>query len=561
VKYLTASPIPASKLDDQNRFNRLRALWQPGTLVIAVFVLLAARLLLYTRSFAVNLLFSDQWAVYSALFEEKGLLSAFRFQHGPHRQGLGGILIYLVAQLSGWDGRWDAYLVAVVLIISTILALLLKHRLTGRFDWLDAIIPILFLSLNQWETLTVVPNVSHSALPLLLVMVYAIALTVQRPTVQMTVLVVTNFLLLYTGFGIFAAFITLVLFLVRSVATERAGFDKATRWVWIIGLLLAVLSLASFFADWKLDTALDCTVFPHPRPFEYLIFAGLQAAQGFAIVPGADRLEPATITAMLIGLATILCAIAIALRSCASRQGAVITFLISFSLLFIASTAVGRVCLGAIQQPLSSRYSTLVLPMLLGIYLWACTHGPTWQTTIGVAAVILIVLSQTPPFFRDPYTGVAQGFHDDKTSWQSCYLATLDPFHCDEVTGFQVHPKTEWITGNLRYLEKHHLNLFKDAARDMEITGPPDGSKLAASPVELSGVIAPPGFEHYDVQWGKGEFPSSWNWLSGPHLGAVENGVITQWNVPDLQPGVYTVRVTAFLHDGSQRVAMVRLVK
>ena len=34
-----------------------------------------------------------------------------------------------------------------------------------------------------------------------------------------------------------------------------------------------------------------------------------------------------------------------------------------------------------------------------------------------------------------------------------------------------------------------------------------DESRLTSTPVALTGVVAPPGFEHYDVQWGEGEFP------------------------------------------------------
>ena len=326
--------------------------------------------------------------------------------------------------------------------------------MTGRLDWLDVIIPLLFLSLNQWETLTVVPNVSHSALPLLLVMVYALVLTVERPLVQAATLVVTSVLLLYTGFGIFAAFITVALFAYRSLATERAGFAKRTRWVWLAGLLLTVVALASFFADWKFNTAIDCGLTKPPGLLDTLVFAGLQAAQGFALAPSAEQFEPAIITALLIGFATLGGAIAIALRSCTAQRGAVAAFLIGFSLLFIANTAAGRACLGAIRTPLSSKYSTLVLPMLLGIYLWACEKGRAWKVSIGLSALLLIVLAQMPPFFRDPFAGAPLKFRDAKTTWAACYRGELDPFHCDEVAGIEVYPETQAISTRLRYLEK-----------------------------------------------------------------------------------------------------------
>ena len=531
------------------------------TLILGAFILLAARMFLYTEHFAVNMMFWDQWAVYKAFFNNVGLVDAFRFQHGPHRQGLGALLIYITAQLTSWDGRADAYLVAGVLVIAAALALLLKYRYTGKLVFVDICIPVLFLSLNQWEQLTVVPNVSHSALPLLLVMVYAIALTLKQARAQAIIMTIANFMLLYTGFGIFAAFITPLLFGYRSVTPESAGFAKSTRWIWMVSLLLSLLALLTFFQDWVFRPAVNCMIFPHPRPFEYVIFMGLQVSQGFGLAPMADQLEPANAMAMVIGICMIFGAIGIAFQSALSRRSVVISFLVAFSLLFVINTALGRVCLGATQQPLSSKYATLVLPMLLGIYLWSSQKSRNWQLAIGISAISMIALAQAPPFYRDPYTGTPQTFHDIKVNWKTCYLASLDPYTCDQVAQYQMFPRTELIIGNLRYLEENRLNLFNDVARDVQINFPPNGSIVTESRIKLTGIINPPQFEHYEVQWGTGEFPSTWQWISGPHKSPVINSQITEWDISQLPGGTFTIRVTVFLNNGSQRVALTRFVK
>jgi hypothetical protein len=531
------------------------------TYVIAFAVLLSFQLIAYTSHFAVNMMFWDQWDFYRIFFEGGGVIDAFRFQHGPHRQGLGAIFIGIAASTTQWDGRADAYLVAVALIVACILALVLKHRIAGKLTLLDCWIPILFLSPSHWELLVVAPNVSHSALPLALVMLYALALTFKRAGMQALVISIVSFFLLYTGFGIFAALLTPLLFLFRSIFTERAGFERSTRWMWIAGFVVSALALFSFFRDWTFSTASPCFVFPHPRPLEYFVFAGLQVAHAFGLAPMADHLTLSNTFAIVVGLIVMAGGIVVAALSVLKPQKIVIAFLIAFSLLFIANTAVGRVCLGATQQSLASRYAALVLPMLFGIYLWVCDGGRARQIAFGIVTFALILLSFIPPFYQNPYILVPQFYHDSKTSWRTCYLARLDPIGCDAQVGLPMHPDTKSILGRLRFLEARRLNLFKDAQQAVQITSPADESVSSAETLALTGVIDPPGFEHYEVTWGAGEFPQQWNWVSGPHLSTVRDGEITRMDTSPMPSGVNTIRVTAFMQDGSQQVAKVRVVK
>jgi hypothetical protein len=542
------------------------AIWneivQPKYFVALSFFILSIRMLGYTKQFTVNMMFWDQWLIYTPLFQEQGLVEIFRYQHGPHRQGLGGVFIAIVASLSNWRGEWDAYLVGIAFIVAALLALWLKYRLIGHFDWFDVLIPILFLSLNQWETHTVVPNMSHSALPLVIVLIYAIALTLRNPLVQAVALLITNFFLLYTGFGVFAGLITPILFLYRAIFPERNGFTRNTRPIWFVSFILAMASLGSFFSDWIYLPAVDCIDIAQPKPYEYLIFAGLQVIQGFAIAPVASKLGLGI--ALILGLCILFAAILIAVQSLRQRNSMVIVFLITFSLLFVSATALGRICLGVTNQPLASKYSTLVLPLILGIYLWANKKGDRWYKSIGFTILILIILSFIPPFYRSPYTGAPQKFYDVKQTWKSCYLETADSSYCDQQAGFPIHPSSEAITPNLLYLERNQLNLFHNFFNDMrmKITYPINTNPITTDQVALLGIINPPEFERYEVQWGVGEVPDEWYWLSGPHLAPVVNdGVITTWDMSSMQAGIYTVRVTAYLQDGNKRAVKTQIIR
>ena len=78
------------------------------------------------------------------------------------------------------------------------------------------------------------------------------------------------------------------------------------------------------------------------------------------------------------------------------------------------------------------------------------------------------------------------------------------------------------------------------------------GSVRRGELLSIQGVVNPPGFERYQVEYGSGETPGEWRWISGPHLSPVNGGQVTAWTAPgDLPPGRYTIRVTAFGADGA----------
>lgn len=96
--------------------------------VTATFMILAWRQHFFVDRNAVNLLYWDQWDFYFPLFHDGSLWDIFNYQHGPHRQGIGFILTSLLAQLSGWNSRWDAFGVSFVLTSAAGLGLQLARR-------------------------------------------------------------------------------------------------------------------------------------------------------------------------------------------------------------------------------------------------------------------------------------------------------------------------------------------------------------------------------------------------------------------------------------------------
>jgi hypothetical protein len=62
--------------------------------------------------------------------------------------------------------------------------------------------------------------------------------------------------------------------------------------------------------------------------------------------------------------------------------------------------------------------------------------------------------------------------------------------------------------------------------------------------------VNPAGFQSYQVEWGDGDNPGEWKWISGPHLSPINNDQLTQWGIEGLSPGRYTIRVTASTSNG-----------
>ncbi len=83
------------------------------------------------------------------------------------------------------------------------------------------------------------------------------------------------------------------------------------------------------------------------------------------------------------------------------------------------------------------------------------------------------------------------------------------------------------------------------------ISQPAEGAVVSHGLLSIRGTVNPPGFQKYQVEYGDGNNPGQWKWISGPHLSPVNDNQLTQWNTDGLAPGRYTIKVTAFTSSGS----------
>jgi hypothetical protein len=441
---------------------RSRAILMPWLVALAVLgssIALAYRFFALIDTYAVNLLFSDQWDTYNPLFREQGLWDLFSYQHGPHRQGLGSIVTKIVAGLTQWNSRADAFTVGALIAVAMLAAFYLKRRLLGTLTFTDTMIPLIFLTTTQYESLVITPNPAHGALPVLLVLFSALAWDLRHSLARYTAIVALNFLLIYTGFGLFMGLITPLLLALDIYQQARAGHRRA----WappLTALALVLASVYAFSVGYVFQPAIGCFHFPHQRPWEYPWFVGLMFARFLGVNYNQSAALAAVLGCMLLVLmiGVFVYHTLILVRSGLRDWGAstAISILIGYSLVFCANTAIGRICAG-LDSSQSSRYMTLLIPAFLGLYLHLLTLR---STPVRYAMLVLCAALLLAPLLDSNDAKVMRGFTIGKQRWQACYLKTENIERCDRVARLQIYLAPPELRERLAYLKEHHLNLF-----------------------------------------------------------------------------------------------------
>jgi hypothetical protein len=149
---------------------------------------------------------------------------------------------------------------------------------------------------------------------------------------------------------------------------------------------------------------------------------------------------------------------------CGNKKSQSIFYLTSFTLLFIAFTAIGRVCLG-IGASSASRYVTYAIPAILAFYFTylEISKLPKLSSKIKkliVLAFFMLLIFKEITIIRN--TDHINWYKNGKEEWAKCYLKHQDIEYCNTATGFKVYPVNTRIQNNLNYLESNNLSFFKD---------------------------------------------------------------------------------------------------
>jgi len=455
---MTIIETPAINASNQ-RTSEDRFRFGPALVVSVAVAVLGVRFFLFIGKYSVNIFFMDQWDYLRLFFSRQAnVASLFFLEHAPHREGVGLLPDLLLYPLSHWNSRVDSFAIGGAIFVAMLIALRLKCRLYGPLSYSDVAIPLIFLTVTQYETLVITPNPSHSGFPLLLIMGYCLALVAHSWLLRYALILSLNFFLIYTGFGIFMGAVSIGLFLLECYWSWRR-FTSVPFLRPFTGLVLAAASVASFFVHYVFQPAVSCFQLPHNNWLNYPQFMGLMLS-GF-VVPRPLNVSTEMI---VLGIAILLLMVmafiwhSVHLFNFPIRETHLVgSVLLAFSLLFAANTSIGRQCLG-MGQALSSRYSTLLIPAFLSVYFYFLSIPWRGARNLVLASFVILLV---PVVVRTPIEE-AGGFADAKRRWADCYVRTGDIRYCDAKADFKIYPVPEetQLQQKLDYLKAHHLNLF-----------------------------------------------------------------------------------------------------
>ena len=424
----------------------------------ALFLALALRQHSFVDANAVNVLFWDQWDLYNPFFKGGGIWDIFSFQHGPHRQGISFLITRVLAELSGWNVRWDAFAISFCMMGGAVLGLRLATRCGMKFGIGLAAVPLFFLNLRQYEGFVGASNLSHGAMPMFLFMLYCLTWFWENHAWRLVVLSLLSFILTFTGFGIFVAVLTPILLGIELLHAVRSKQNDRARWV-IAALVASALSWFLFSRGYRFDPAVDGFRFPYEKPIEYLYFMGLMFTNFFGI-PGHGTLTISIGVFITLSLAVICGGHGwqILRAGIDGRRVSVVLFgLSAFALLYTMNTAVGRVFLGFEDAPAASRYVPLMVPAGLALLL-QIGQIKNRKLNFGLGLFLALCTASGTVMLHENDQKFVTWFRDGRQVWKETYLRTHNQAEADRAANFKVFPVP--VDARMTYLEKHKLNLF-----------------------------------------------------------------------------------------------------
>jgi hypothetical protein len=437
--------------------------WHSAAIALTA-LLLALRFFFVAWKYSVNLFFGDEWDYLNPFFRHQPRLAElFVYEFSPTRGGIGLIADRILFSLTRWNERSETFLVAACIFAAMLAALWLKRKLFGPLTIHDMAIPAMFLTLAQYETLIGIPHPSWRGFPLLMIMLYCLALLQQRTGPKYASLLLLNLLLIYTGYGVFMGVVSLGVFSLECYWSLRG--ENSIPFVFpFAAWLLAAVSLGSFFIGYSWATGATCfepqkeKLWSYPWFIAIMFSRMLVRSRGLVFISAVGGLLFVAAIAILI---KHLARLAHDGPATASLVGAA---LISYSLIFAAATAVGRACLGLPEAAQASRYVTLMIPAFLGIYFYLLSMRSAGRTyRWGLLVFVALLLSGA--ILKK--TGDMRFFAEGKRSWAECYRQTESIHGCDEAAHFRIYPNPEQtgLQQKLDYLKERRLNLFADAGK------------------------------------------------------------------------------------------------
>lgn len=443
-----------------------RAIWLG---LAAATTALAVRLLLFVDRFSVDVPIDDQWGLIDRVeFSPRGFWAGFVAQHGPHRVGLGGLMLGSVYRCFHLDLRVDAFASAGAVIGAAVLALAVQRKAIGALAWSAVAVPLVYLTLLQYEVFVGAHDSAHGPFPEFLVTAAALGLAIERLAPRLALLVVLNGLCMFTGFALFACPFLIVLMALDLVRAREGMRARRLRGA---ALAISVATVAAFFIDYHWRPASRCPVLHAQQPGAVLAFPIWMLGHAFGSATAA-LVRSRSPSAWVVSMAEYGVLSGVFLRAAwrtftrpSEYLDRAVFLLAGFTLIFGVATAPGRACLGLVSSQVS-RYVAYAAPGLFAIHLALTGWLPGSKSRLAAAAVMIGLLA-----FREERTSTdlphVARLRDAQLAWARCYRESEDLLGCEQSTGIRIHPNPRHIhlAGSLARMKAENLSFFRDLDR------------------------------------------------------------------------------------------------
>lgn len=440
------------RLLDLSRLLTRYTAWAVWTVAAA----LSVSFLMAFSYFAINLPYVDEWDQPVFLgARSTGWLKLFLWQHNTTRLGLGLMLGKVLFEWTAYNERIVEIVSAALVIAALGICLWLKRSLFGRWDWTDAVLPVLFLFVGQWESI-LVGILFTQTMPLLLVFLLFLAWQIRSRRLRVGGVLALNLLTTFTSFGLFIGPVTPVLFAMEALR-QRSRLAAAA-------CALSLLTFAVYFRGYHfLNNP------AHPTPVQIYDGACVMLAAFFNVRDLREPYGTILVGALVLFILLITCVYGVVRYLQTQKPEYRTVFALTlYSLLYVLAVAYGRMGIGTatILDPLAlwplqaSRYMTQLIPGMVGLYFAALTLPRHWKTaaTAACAYVALVYVYPTPDAVQSDMARIRQ----QKEAWLRVYQATGDRVQANRAAQMRLHPREEAteLDRKLLWLRDHRLSFY-----------------------------------------------------------------------------------------------------
>lgn len=424
----------------------------PYFFVVITYIILGYRLFSYIWNNTVNILYWDQWDIVDDITQKRNFLTLFLKQHNEHRIGTGLIITKILASLTGWNNKAETVFIGIILLLSSVIALLLKKKMVKKIEVIDIVIPFIFFNLNQWENLTWGFQISF-VLPLFFLMVAVYLFSLNDSFGKSMFLLISLFLSVYSSSHGLLLGVVIFLFFLSNYFFNK---NKKKRLQYLTFLLFTIFIVSSYFINYKMsESLLGSKSFHLMSIIQYISFQ-INGLIGYKTYNIFFFIVPA------IAVFTFIYLIFNSINSKKMLANFSIISLFLFSFLFSGLTAYGRLQLGIIFGS-SPRYLTFMIPLFLGIYLSLCLiNNRNFKKSLIPYLTIFFILFLSHSNYLSKQQIINR--KESITAWKNCYLEIKNVRICNETYSYPILPqeREEFLEEKIKIIEKYKLNIFSE---------------------------------------------------------------------------------------------------